>query len=121
MASAAGPAGLVFGGGGPMWCNQRFPPAHRCPSPRAALPRVLLAAGIGWAGLRVGAGYAHLCEAGSGWIEGGAILGTPLAAAWGVLCARRLWLGCAGAGLLLLAVDLLRDPYLGWAHAGMRW
>ena len=104
-----------------MWWNQLIPLPHRSSSRWGSLPRVLLAVLIGWAGLRISSGYAHLCEAGSGWIEGGAFLGTPLAAAGGVLLARRLWLGCAGAGLLILAVYLLRDPYLAWAHSGMRW
>lgn len=97
------------------------PPVHRCPTVRAAVPRVALAALFTWLAARAGMGYAHLCTAGSGWIEGGAMLGTPLVACTGVLFARRLWLACAGAGLLILLVSVFQQPYLDWAHRGMRW
>jgi hypothetical protein len=101
--------------------DQLLPPLQDCRSWRAALPRAAVAYVFGFAGLRTRLGYAHMCEAGSRWIEGGAALGTPLLAAGCVLFARRLWLGCTAAILLILGVYLLRDPYLTWAHTGMRW
>jgi hypothetical protein len=98
-----------------------LPPVQDCRSTRAALPRVAVAYMFGFVGLRVGLGYAHMCTAGSGWIEGGAAFGTPVIAAACLMFARRLWLGFALAALLIFAVDLLREPYLTWAHTGMRW
>ena len=100
--------------------DRLLPPLQRCGSVRAALPRGFLATLFFWAGVRAGIGYAHMCEAGSRWIEGGAALGVPLAAAGWVLVARRLWLASFGAGLLILAAYALQQPYLAWAHRGMR-
>ena len=103
-----------------MRLDRLLPSVQTCGSTRAAVLRMLLAILFGGVGFWAGLGYAHMCTAGSRWIEVGAMLGAPLAAVVGVLFARRLWLGCLAAGLLILGVYALQQPYLEWAHRGMR-
>ena len=67
-------------------------------------------------GLRVGAGYAHLCMAGSRVIEVGAFFGTPLLVGTIVLVSKGRIRGYTVATFVLALVWFLKEPYLAWAH-----
>jgi hypothetical protein len=85
------------------------------PALREGLSRLGLALPVMVLAFKAGS-YAHLCNAGSPWIEGGAMLGTPLAAGALVLFVRARWIGLTAAGMLVSIVWLLQRPYLEWVH-----
>src|SRR5262245_12237947 len=100
--------------------DRLMPPVQTCKSAPTALPRFLFTALVCWIGVRAGMGYVHMCEAGSRWIELGAMFGIPLATAVWISVTRRLWLTCIAVGALFLTVNSLQQPYLEWAHRGLR-
>ena len=80
---------------------------------RACLALATLVAGIKF----VGIGYAHLCTAGSRWVESAGALWIPMAAGAAVWAFRRYRVGFAVAACLLAVDYLAREPYLQWVHA----
>ncbi len=67
-------------------------------------------------GLKIGARYPHMCEAGSRLIEGLAMWGTPVLVGAIVLFCKGRWYSFFIATILLVVVWLLADPYHDWAH-----
>ena len=79
---------------------------------RGALAGATLVAGVAF----IGAGYPHLCSAGSRTIEFVGMAGLPLAAAGAVFFIRRYRVGLVVAACLLTADYAVREPYLRWVH-----
>lgn len=91
-------------------------PAHQTPLSFTTKVRLMLLFPVGYLGLGIGLQYVHLCLAGSRWIEGAAIFGTPLIAMLAVMMCRRLTVGLTIAGGVLLLSHACCRPYLDWIH-----
>src|SRR5262249_29003095 len=99
-----------------MVTERLLPPLQDCTALRPMLPRVFLAALVASIGVKAGLVDIQLFEAGSRFLEGGAVFGTPLLVVPQILFVRRLWLGMLGAALVTLAVYAFCHPYLEWIH-----
>src|SRR5262249_6127365 len=86
------------------------------PSSFATVWRVFLGVLFAFLGLEAGSQYIHLCSAGSRFVEGAALFGTPLVAGLVIVGIRRLTVAGVVAACWVTVVWLLARPYLDMVH-----